>query len=133
MESRGGGEVLGSGYKVRISERRGVMPDVQFFRAGNLAGRQQDKGLAQGRPDLVVEIVSPSSRRYDRVTKLRWYASIGVPEYWLVDPDARTLEGLVLREGTSLIADSLGDDGTLCPSTFEGLAIPLAKLWGNDG
>ena len=51
-----------------------------------------------GTPDLVVEILSPSSRRYDRVTKLRWYAQLGVPEYWLVDPDARTLERLDMGE-----------------------------------
>jgi hypothetical protein len=57
-----------------------------------------------GRPDLVVEIVFPSSQRYDRVTKLRWYAQLGVPEYWLVDAAARTLERLVLREGTYVIA-----------------------------
>src|SRR5215472_9453535 len=58
-----GGEAMGSGYKVRISERRGVMPDVQFYRRGNRAAREQDAGLARGCPDLVVEIVSPSSRR----------------------------------------------------------------------
>jgi Uma2 family endonuclease len=124
-----GGEALGSGYKVRISDRRGVMPDFQFYRGGNNAAKEQDQGLVHGRPDLAVEIVSPSSQRYDRVTKLRWYAQLRVPEYWLIDPNARTLEQLTLREGTYVIAASFADDEVFAPDSFEGLSIPLAKLW----
>jgi Uma2 family endonuclease len=128
-EAAHGGCVVASGYKVRISDRRGVMPDVQFYRAGNEAGAEQPDGLARGRPDLVVEVVSPSSARYDRVTKLRWYAQLGVPEYWLVDPSARTLERLLLQGGTYVIAAALADTETFRADTFEGLEIPLAKLW----
>jgi Uma2 family endonuclease len=128
-EAGNGGYALGSGYKVRISDRRGVMPDVQFFRQGNDAAFEEDAGLVRGTPDLVVEIVSPSSQRYDRVTKLRWYAQRGVPEYWLVDPSARTLERLVLRDGAFVIAASLAEDETFEPESFSGLSIPLAKLW----
>jgi Uma2 family endonuclease len=128
-EAGHGGLARGSGYKVRVSERRGVMPDLQFYGARNDAARDQDLGLVRGTPNLLVEIISPSSRRYDRVTKLRWYAQLGVPEYWLVDPDARTLERLVLRDGAYVIAASLAEDETFRPESFEGLAIPLAKLW----
>jgi Uma2 family endonuclease len=130
IETGRGGIVVPSGYKVRISERRGVMPDVQFYRQGNAPGTAQEQGLVQGRPDLVIEVVSPSSQRYDRVTKLRWYAQLGVPEYWLVTPESRTLERLVLREGAYSIADSLAEDDVLRPGSFEGLELPLAKLWG---
>jgi Uma2 family endonuclease len=130
VEAGHGGRVLASGYKVRISDQRGVMPDVQFYRRGNDARLDQDDGLASGRPDLVVEIVSPSSQRYDRVTKLRWYAELGVPEYWLVDGAARTLERLVLRDGVYAIAASLAEDETFRPESFDGLEIPLSRLWG---
>jgi Uma2 family endonuclease len=105
------------------------MPDVQFFRAGNEPAADQEQGLARGRADLVVEIISPSSRRYDRVKKLTWYAGLGVPEYWVLDPEAKTLERLVLRDGAYVIAASLEGDATLRPESFEGLEIPLAKLW----
>jgi Uma2 family endonuclease len=124
-----GGTVFPSGYKVRISNRRGVMPDVQLYRAGNEPAVDQEQGLVNGHPDLVVEVVSPSSQRYDRVTKLRWYAQLGVPEYWLVDPQARTVERLVLREGVFSIADSLADDETFRPGSFPGLEIALSRLW----
>jgi Uma2 family endonuclease len=125
-----GGRVAPSGYKVRVSDRRGVTPDVQFYRRGNDAPVDQQQGLIRGRPDLVVEVVSPSSQRYGRVTKLHWYAQLGVPEYWLVDPQARTLERLVLREGAYVIAASLAESEALRPESFEGLEIPLSKLWG---
>jgi Uma2 family endonuclease len=128
-EAGNGGRARGSGYKLRVSERRGIMPDLQFFRRGNEAARDQDAGLVQGRPDLVVEIVSPSSRRYDRVTKLRWYAQLGVPEYWIVDSDAQTIEGLLLRDGAYVIAASLAGDETFRPTSFEGLEIALPRLW----
>ncbi len=124
-----GGHALASGYRVRVSERRGVMPDLQFYRAGNDAGMTQPQGLVSGHADLVVEIVSPSSRRYDRVKKLNWYAQLGVPEYWIIDPEARTLERLVLRDGAYVIAASLDGEETFRPESFEGLEIPLAKLW----
>jgi Uma2 family endonuclease len=118
-----------SGFKVRITERRGVMPDLQFFRSTNPASRGDAVGLASGHPDLAVEVLSESSRRYDRMTKLAWYASIGVPEYWIVDPAARTLDRLVLQGSKYLVADVLADDATFRPDTFEGMEIPLGTLW----
>lgn len=125
---RKAGVVLASGYKVRISPRRGVMPDVQFFRTGNPAPRQE-QGVVEGHPDLVVEVVSPTSGRYDRATKLRYYQSIAVPEYWIVDPEHRTLECLVLRGKDYSVAHALEGDDVFRPESFEGLEVPLATLW----
>lgn len=50
----------------------------------------------EGAPDLVAEIVSPHSRKRDKVDKTRTYAKYGVPEYWIIDPAAQTLEQYVL-------------------------------------
>jgi Uma2 family endonuclease len=126
--SRNAGEVLASGYKIRIDDRRGTMPDVQFYRRGNLP-RGQEKGLEQGRPDLVVEVISPSSRSKDSVQKLHDYAAIGVPEFWLLDPEARTLERLILRDGLYSIVEALEGDVLFRPESFEGLEIDLGRLW----
>jgi Uma2 family endonuclease len=124
-----GGLVLSSGYEIRISEKRGVMPDVQLHRAGNPAIDGQEEGLVEGAPDLVVEIVSKSSRRYDRVIKLKYYASKNVPEYWIIDPYAKTLERLVLRDGVYAIEQSESRNAVFRPASFEGLEIPLAERW----
>ena len=126
-----GGTVLASGYKIRISNKRGVMPDVQFFRRGHDLFAEQDLGLTDGHPDLVVEVISPSSRRYDRVLKARWYASVGVPEYWLVDPDARTIERLVLDDDRWTIATTAAGDEPFEPPSFEGLRVEPRTLWGD--
>lgn len=123
-----GGQVLASGYRVRITNRRGVMPDLQYFGPEN-ARRLPEAGLAEGHPDLAVEVVSETSRRYDRVTKLGWYAEIGTPEYWLVDPQARTFEILTLRDGRFVINEAVAEDAVLRPASFSGLEIPLAEPW----
>lgn len=123
-----GGVALASGYKVQISEVRGVMPDVQYFGPANPASRSlEDEDNA--RPDLAVEVISPSSRTYDQATKLEWYADIGVSEYWLVDPDARTLQRFQLGEDRYTVAEALRGDAVFKPDTFPGLLIPLADLW----
>jgi Uma2 family endonuclease len=122
------GQVLGSGYRLRIDDRRGTMPDVQFYRTGN-SPAGQEAGLERGRPDLVIEVISPSSRSKDSVRKLHDYAALGVPEYWLVDPEARTLERLVLRDRTYSIVEALEGATFFRPSSFEGLEIDLDRLW----
>jgi Uma2 family endonuclease len=104
------------------------MPDLQFYRCENRPVGQP-KGLERGRPDLVVEIISPSSRSKDRVRKLEDYAALGVPEYWLVDPEKRTFERLVLRKETYDIAEAFEGDVLFRPDSFEGLEIDLGRLW----
>ncbi len=123
-----GGTTFSAAYKVRVSKHRGAMPDVQYYRRGNRTGRKPT-GLEGGAPDLAVEVISPSSGRFDRVTKLHWYASIGVPEYWIVDPEERTLHRHLLGEGIYHVAEALEGDAVPEPDTFPGLRIELSELW----
>lgn len=125
---RNAGQVLGSGYKVRINDRRAWMPDAQFYRRENFPV-EQEQGLERGHPDLVIEVISPSSSSKDRVQKRHDYAAIGVPEYWLIDPEARILESQVLREGAYLIVEAIEGDVIFRPESFEGLEIELGRLW----
>lgn len=120
--------VLASGFKVRVNPRRGFMPDVQVYLAGNPA-RGQHLALEHGHPDLAVEVISPGSGRHDRLLKRESYARIGVPEYWIIDPEVRLVERLVLRDGLYAIAQANGGDETFAPASFPGLEIPLAELW----
>lgn len=126
---RNAGVGLVSGFKLKVSESRGVMPDVQFFRRGNPAAAGDATALEEGHPDLVVEVISGSSARYDRIIKLEYYAAIGVPEYWIVDPSARSVERLVLQGTKYLIAQTATEDQTFRPESFEELEIPLGELW----
>ena len=59
------------------------------------SSKLDDKGC-RGVPDLVIEILSPSSVRMDRVIKLEKYRQVGVREYWIVDPELRSVEACIL-------------------------------------
>jgi Uma2 family endonuclease len=81
---------------VRISPTNIVQPDILFIsreRQHVFAG-----DIVEGAPDLVLEILSPSTRQRDETTKLALYASAGVREYWLVDPVARSIRLYTLSE-----------------------------------
>lgn len=72
-----------------------VEPDIVFFRTGNEPG-WEDKNF-QGVPDLVVEVLSRSTKSRDRRIKFEAYRDAGIPEYWMVDPDARTIVVYTLK------------------------------------
>ena len=74
-----------------------VQPDIMFIAKENLGIITEQ--AVQGVPDLLIEILSPASREHDRVRKFGLYEQAGVPEYWLVDPNARTIEIFVLGQG----------------------------------
>jgi Uma2 family endonuclease len=109
------------------------MPDVQFYRRGNEPRPEDENGLLEGRLDLVVEVLSSSSRKYDRVVKLRYYTSIGVPEYRVVDPDGCTIERLVLEGDRWCVATMVTGEEVFEPPTFEGLRIDARALFEGDG
>lgn len=84
------GEVLLSPADIELDEHTIVQPDV--FVRGMVDGRLPG-GWNSGAPLLLaIEILSPGTARHDRITKRRRYQRAGIPEYWIVDLDARTVE-----------------------------------------
>ncbi len=83
----------------------------------------------EGPPALVVEVLSPSNPRHDQITKRALYARGGVPEYWLVSPEAATIEVLVL-EGEVYQRHLLagGDDRVTSP-LLPDLAFPASAVF----
>ena len=53
----------------------------------------------KGAPDLVIEILSDSTKRHDMITKFSLYSRAGVPEYWIVDPDGQTVQVFTIEAG----------------------------------
>lgn len=85
-------------------------------------------GLYWSPPDLVVEVISPSETRRRKNDKLADYAAIGVPEVWLVSPEAESVEIRLLKDG-KLERASIQVDGEVQPTRFPGVTIPVSAIW----
>ena len=85
------GEVATGPVTVHLHDEGVVEPDVIFVRADRL-GIVDPDGAVHGPPDLVVEVLSPSNRAYDRNVKRKQYMEHGVAELWIVDADEGTVE-----------------------------------------
>lgn len=93
------GEVYFAPVDVRLATNGIVQPDLLFIRRDRLH-IYLPSGLVEGAPDLVVEILSPTTRSVDLTRKADLYAREGVPEYWIADPDTTALTVYALRDGT---------------------------------
>jgi Uma2 family endonuclease len=113
------GEVLCAPLDVQLSDDLCYQPDVLFV-AKESKAKITDVDV-QGAPDLVVEIVSPSSRYTDRKEKMGNYANYGVREYWLVYPETIFVEVFVLREGKYEMLGRYGEGETMRSEILAGL------------
>jgi Uma2 family endonuclease len=121
------GEVIFAPMDVIMSEDNTAQPDLLFIAKEN-AGIV--KNWVFGSPDLVVEILSPSSIRRDRHDKLEQYARFGVKEYWIVDPANRSLEILTLREKQFTVHSLAAETGSAESKVLAGLSVDVAQLFG---
>lgn len=85
---------------------------------------------AYGPPDLVVEVISPSTRRTDRNDKFVEYARAGISEYWLVDPEAHTLEVFILQEGAYTLLVKAGPGQSAHSQLLAGSEIAVDEVFG---
>ncbi len=108
-----------------------VQPDLIAIRRER-SHIYRPEGVVVEPPDIVVEIISPSSQRTDRVGKMALYARFGVPEYWIVDPEERVIVVNALV-GDSYVTIEPEDDGTVFSRAFPGLRVdPAAVFSGLD-
>lgn len=121
------GEVFIAPCDVVLDDSTVLEPDIIFV---SKARRSiVTPACIEGAPDLVVEVLSDSSRTIDRFVKRDRYAEFGVPEYWLFDPFEPRLEVLRLEGRKYRLVGSFGLADTLDASpTFPDLRIPMASL-----
>jgi Uma2 family endonuclease len=127
VRARGAGQVLVAPFDCILSSISVVQPDLLFVdtaRARLLA----ERGL-EGSPTLAVEIISPSTGRIDRRTKLGLYARHDVPWYWIVDPDPRTIEAYRLEAGAYRLEARLEGPEPRALPPFPDLALDPAAIW----
>lgn len=124
VELGGLGLLFNAPVDVQLSPHDIVQPDLVIMRKDrpNIVTPTKIKGV----PDLLVEILSPSSEDYDRKLKRERYEKAGVPEYWIVDPGEQTLEQLVLRDGVYQLQPASEE---VRPAVLSGVVIRLRDVW----
>ncbi|MGE3618595.1 MAG: Uma2 family endonuclease [Gemmatimonadales bacterium] len=115
------GTVLFSPADLDLRSEQLLQPDLFVLDAE--PGRPFREWADAGIPRLVVEVLSPSTARFDRITKRRRYQRSGVPAYWIVDPDARLVEAWRPESESPLVVD-----GTLAWQADEGIPPLLIDL-----
>ena len=95
-------------------ERMPEIPDTAYF---TLA------------PDWICEVLSPSTRKVDRIEKLPIYAREGIGHLWLIDPTDRSLEAFELHEGQWLLIANAKDDDPVSIRPFDAVTFSLGDLW----
>jgi Uma2 family endonuclease len=109
-----GGQWLTAPLDVFVAGGDPVQPDLLLMLPGG-AARTVMRGI-EGPPDLVIEVVTPTNRVHDLLTKRALYGRAGVREYWIVDAETRTLEILALdRDALHLVITASGADRPLSP------------------
>src|SRR5712691_7369916 len=121
------GEVYVAPFDVILEPSTVVVPDLVFVAKDRLP-IVAERGV-EGAPDLLVEVLSSGTARRDRVRKLNAYARHSVRHYWLVEPEAKTVEAFELVEGAYRLVAAVAGDDELRPGAFPGLAISLPILF----
>ena len=91
------GEIRIAPYDVHFSEQNILQPDLLFIENTNLDKVQKD-GL-YGAPDLIIEILSPTTSKLDFKEKKSVYEKYGVSEYFIIDPESKSVDSFFLNKG----------------------------------
>lgn len=128
-------EVYPAPFSVRLFEQDGdapkdvdtlVEPDISVICDKN----KLDQYGCKGAPDMVIEVLSPSSHRHDQLVKLNLYQQAGVREYWIVDPENRIVRVMLLSDAGFLQPHEIYQQGDIARVTvLEGCFIELGKVF----
>jgi Uma2 family endonuclease len=101
-----------------------VQPDITVICDEKKRGAEGCRGA----PDMVIEILSPSTASMDRVKKFRLYQQAGVREYWIVDPETKSVQ-VCVRSGEHYIVSMYEAGETVPVTVLSGCAVPLQDIF----
>ncbi len=127
IEEAGVGELYAAPSDVQLADDTVLEPDL-YYVSRERAHIFTEQGT-HGAPDLVVEILSPSTAKIDVGRKREIYAESGVIEMWVVAPETRTVEVYRFRDDTAAPVATVGVDGTLSSPIFPGLTLAVADIF----
>ncbi len=120
------GKVFTAPLDMVLTPRRVLQPDVLFVATERL---HIIKGRVIGPADLVAEVLSPESRRRDRIDKRDLYEQHGIKEYWMLDPEAETIEVLSLKRGEFELQGRWGIEGNAHSTLLKGFELSVGALF----
>ncbi len=124
------GEIVDAPFDIILSETVVVQPDIVFISNDNL--KNIKSGKLFGPPDLIVEVVSPSSYRRDRYEKFEIYEKAGIKEYWLVYPGEKAIEVWVLKEGKYELYGIASGKGKVKSKVLKGFEVDLKEVFNES-
>jgi Uma2 family endonuclease len=127
VEDHALGEVFAGPYDVVLSQTDVVIPDLLFISKSRASISHEEN--VQGAPDLMVEILSPSTSKRDLGIKKTLYEKFGVLEYWVVDPDQKSIEIFRSISGKFAPPIPLFVKDQLTSPLFPNLTIPLSRIF----
>lgn len=128
LEKIDGGRVLGDPFLMKLPNvPSSRAPDLQVLLPERLPQLQRKENI--GPANLVVEVISPGSKRTDEVDKLREYELGGVPEYWLLDAEKQSARFYQLTDAGIYEQAEPDANGIYHPSQLSPLRLPVALLW----
>ena len=121
------GRVFHAPFDIVFSDTEVVQPDIMFI------SKEREKirtgANVQGAPDLVVEILSPSSVSRDWNYKRELYAKYGVEEYWIADPVHKMVSVMLLRDGVLELAGTYVEGDTVTSTALEGFSVGVGEIF----
>lgn len=119
------GAVFVSPLDVVLSQHRVIQPDVFFISNAN---REIIQDRIRGVPDLAVEVISRGSWKRDRVEKKALYEQVGIAEYWIVDPESRSIEVFALAKGVYQLHSRAVDAEVAKSKLLAGFKVSFGQL-----
>mgnify|MGYP001583726496 FL=1 len=128
VKEKGIGIVLYSPIDIYLGEENACQPDIVFI-SKEREGIIKEDGI-YGPPDLIVEILSPSTAYYDIKKKFKVYERYGVKEYWIVDPEMKGMEIFLLKpNGEFELSSKRYEAGAVKSIIIDGLEINLKEIF----
>jgi Uma2 family endonuclease len=128
VKEQGAGLVLFAPTDIYLDDENVFQPDIVFI-SKQRRDIIKDDGI-HGAPDMVIEILSPSTAYYDIKKKYKIYEKFGVKEYWIVDPEMKGVELFSLTEqGKFLLSAGLSEQGNVQSGILKGFEITLEEIF----
>lgn len=121
------GKVYTAPFDVLLGKKNVVQPDILFIAKENKKIITEDN--VRGAPDLIVEVLSPTTAYYDLIEKKELYEKFGVREYWIVDPKKQWVEIYTLEDKKYKSHQQAEKSGKINSKLLKGFELKLKEIF----